>query len=53
MIISKRHTPNQFSFTVRIFNVIYILYHEGNHTLVHEHFDRGNSAFLGLQFAYT
>ena len=52
MIISKRRTPNRFSFTVTIFNGIYILYHEGNHTLVHEHFDRGNSAVLGLQFAY-
>ena len=53
MIISKRHNPNRFSFTFRIFNGIYILYHEGNHTLVHEHFDTGNSAVLGLQFAYT
>ena len=53
MIIGKRHTPNRFSFTVRIFNGIYVLYHEENHTLVHEHFERGNSIVLVLQFAYT
>ena len=53
MVIGKRHTPNRFSFTVTIFNGIYILYHEGNHTLLHEHFDRGNSAVLALKFACT
>ena len=42
------------SFTSKtFFSRIYVLYHEGGYTLVHEHVYRVYSAALGLQFACT
>ena len=47
-IISRRHTYNCFK---KFFSKICILYHEGNHTLVHELVHRVYSAVPGIQFA--